>query len=70
MCYSNCKNENFNDDCSNNIDPYDTQLHCFEGFICKECKEIFRSTDDLDPVIDGVCVHCVSHKDVEYFEED
>lgn len=61
MCYSNCKNENFHGECTKRIDKNDMSLHCFEGFQCSYCEEIFSDTDEMmetEKSEQTICLDC------------
>jgi len=58
MCYSNCKNENYHGECSKRIDKYDTSLHCFDGFVCSCCGDVFLDTDQQHEMIKSDEIYC------------
>ena len=60
MCYSNCKNEDCRGDCKNDPSPYDIEVHCFMGFVCRHCSEIFPDDSELSGT-DNVCKDCEEH---------
>lgn len=64
MCYSNCKNENYHGECTKRIDKYDISLHCFEGFKCESCGEIFLDTEFLSDD-EKNCIDCKKDIDEE-----
>lgn len=61
MCYSNCKNENYHGECSKRINKYDTDLHCFTGFLCEHCNEVFADDTQLSD-FENTCVDCAADK--------
>lgn len=60
MCYSNCKNENYHGECKKRPNRCDETLHCFEGFKCKHCEDIFTDTSEMSD-IENVCLDCEEH---------
>lgn len=55
MCYSGCPNENYHGDC---MGRPTIQSHCFDGFKCTECGEIFLDTDKMSEDFENVCEVC------------
>ena len=63
MCYSNCKNERNDGTCENTPSKHsiDIDLHCFEGFVCKHCGEIYPDTQYMSNkgIVGGnICLDC------------
>jgi len=56
MCYSNCKNENNDGECTKTPDSNDTEVHCFDGFICEGCDNCFD--EDENEKQTGFCIKC------------
>lgn len=61
MCYSNCPNENYHGEC---IGKPDSNSHCFDGFACEECGEIYEDECDMSE-IDNICIDCYNQENRE-----